>query len=81
MQTLNAIDLMTAMQKDHGQIKKLSGFLGKRDMGFRFDPNDFELVFRTEGKYPVRRGLDTLENFRGTYKRYWFEKEAGLVPT
>ena len=78
---LNSIELMTIMQEDYGQIAKFTGFLGKRDIIFLFDPNDFELVFRTEGKYPVRRGLETLEYFRETYKKDWFKKGAGLVPT
>lgn len=77
---LNAIELMSTFQKDYGQIAKLPGFFGKRDLLFLFDPNDFELVFRTEGKYPVRRGLDTLEYFRSVYRKDWFEKNIGLVP-
>lgn len=78
---LNSMDLMTRLLNDYGEIAKLPGFSGKRDMVFLFDPNDFETIFRTEGKYPVRRGLDTLEYFRGTYRKDWFEKSAGLVPT
>jgi cytochrome P450 family 12 len=78
---LNAIDLMTSVQNDYGQIAKLPGFLGKRDMVFLFDPKDIETAFRNDGKYPVRRGLETLEYFRGVYKKEWFEKGAGLVPT
>lgn len=78
---LNATDLMTKVLDDYGEIAKLPGFSGKRDMVFLFDPNDFETVFRTEGKYPVRRGLETLEYFRGVYRKDWFEKGAGLVPT
>lgn len=50
-------------------------------MIFTFDPNDIEKVYRTEGKFPIRRGLDTLEYFRGTYRKDWFAKGAGLVPT
>lgn len=78
---LNAMDLMTKLLNDYGEIAKLPGFSGKRDTIFLFDPNDFERVFRTEGKYPVRKGLETLEYFRGTYRKDWFEKGAGLVPT
>jgi cytochrome P450 family 12 len=72
---------MTSVQNDYGEIAKLPGFLGKRDMVFLFDPKDIETTFRNEGKYPVRRGLETLEYFRGVYKKEWFEKGAGLVPT
>lgn len=78
---MNAVDLSIKLQNEYGVLAKFPGLFGQRDMIFTFDPNDIEKVFRHEGKFPVRRGLDTLEYFRQTYRRDWFEKGAGLVPT
>lgn len=78
---VNMIDLSNKMNEEYGDIAKFPGMFGQRDIIFNFDPNDVEKVFRHEGKFPKRRGLDTLEYFRGTYRKDWFEKGAGLVQT
>lgn len=69
------------MREEYGKLAKFPGLFGQPDMIFTFEPNDVEKIFRNEGKYPARRGLDSLEYFRGTYRKDWFEKGAGLVPT
>lgn len=78
---LNVVELSNKMNAEYGEIAKFPGLFGQRDMIFTFDPNDVEKVFRHEGKFPIRRGLDTLDYFRGTYRKEWFEKGAGLVQT
>jgi cytochrome P450 family 12 len=69
------------MYEEYGDLVKFGGVFGQRDMMFTFDPNDIERIYRSEGKFPKRHGLDTLEYFRGTYRRDWFEKGTGLVPS
>lgn len=73
-QKLNIIELTQRIQKDYGNLAKFPGILGQKDMIFTFHPNDIETIFRTEGKYPARKGLDTLEYFRGVHRKDWFEK-------
>lgn len=80
-QNLNVTELSIKLKEEYGNLAKFPGIFGQRDMLFTFDANDVEKIFRTEGKFPARRGLDTLEYFRKTYKQDWFEKGAGLVPT
>lgn len=69
------------LRSEFGIIAKFPGFFGQRDMVFLFDPNDIETVFRNEGKWPIRHGIDTLVYFRAKHKPEWFSKGAGLVVT
>lgn len=75
------IDLSLKLQEEYGNLAKFPGMFGQGDMVFTFDPIEIEKIFRNEGKFPIRRGLDTLVYFRGTHRKDWFEKGAGLVPT
>lgn len=78
---LNVTELSKKLQEEYGNLARFPGVFGQRDMLFTFNADDVAKIFRTEGKYPTRRGLDTLEYFRKTYKKDWFEKGSGLVPT
>lgn len=53
--------------------------LGKPETVFTNDPNDIELVFRTEGQWPHRKGLDSLVHFRKNLRPDIFGKNTGLV--
>lgn len=48
-------------------------------MVFTFDPDHFEKVFRTEGLWPVRRGIDTFEYYRKKVRPEVFKDMGGLV--
>lgn len=78
---MTVVDLSNKLRDEYGSLAKFPGLFKQRDMIFTFDPNDVETIFRNEGKFPMRRGLDTLEYFRGTMKKDWFEKGTGLVPS
>ncbi|XP_055381402.1 uncharacterized protein LOC129611988 [Condylostylus longicornis] len=67
------------MYKEYGVILKMPGFLGKRDVVLTFDPIDFEKVFRTEGTWPVRRGLDIIAYYRIIKQKELFEGAEGLT--
>ncbi|CRL02886.1 CLUMA_CG015847, isoform A [Clunio marinus] len=79
---LNIIEMSLKMQEEYGNFVKFPGLFGQRDLIFTLDPNDIETIFRHEGKFPIRRGLDTLEYYREVYRREWFGKgNTGLVPS
>lgn len=66
-------------RKDYGEIFMLPGIFGKRNVVFSFDPEDYQKVFRTEGIWPVRRGLDIVHYYRKILRPHIFKHAAGLV--
>lgn len=62
--TLNLPDIFEEYRQQYGEIFKMIGMFGKPDNVLVFDPKDFETIYRTEGVWPVRRGLDTVEHYR-----------------
>uniref|UniRef100_A0A1B0CKT9 Cytochrome n=1 Tax=Lutzomyia longipalpis TaxID=7200 RepID=A0A1B0CKT9_LUTLO len=67
------------MIKNYGQIYKMAGSFGKRDVVFVTDPKDFETVFRTEGQFPMRRGFDTITYYRKQHRKEKYPISAGLL--
>ncbi|XP_037032129.1 probable cytochrome P450 12b2, mitochondrial [Bradysia coprophila] len=76
---LNIIDMMKGLNKDYGSIMKLPGILGKPDMVVTFDPKYSVIIFRNEGHWPIRRGIDTFEYYRKKIRPDIFQKSSGLV--
>lgn len=74
----NFADVQEELQKRYGNIVKLPGFLGKDDVVFVYEPEDMEKVYRTEGLYPKRRGLDSNTYYRAELRKDLFHKTSGL---
>lgn len=72
---------MEKLHQEYGDIVKIGGMLGRRGQLFIYDPNDFEKVFRNEGKWPLRWGLDSFEYYRQNYRPELFGNTGGLVVT
>lgn len=67
------------MRKKFGDVVKIPGMLGRKNMLLTFDPVIFETVFRTEGTYPVRRGLETFIYYRKKVRPDVFRGTGGLL--
>lgn len=63
----------------YGDICKMPGILGKPDMIFIYDPADFEAVYRNEGQYPIRQGIDSADYYRKVHRKDLFSETTGLV--
>ncbi|GAB0094308.1 Cytochrome P450 [Sergentomyia squamirostris] len=72
-------EIQTVLRKEHGIIYKIPGLFGRRDLVLLNDPKDFEVVFRTEGNFPMRRGFDTIEYFRKVHRKDKYKVTAGLL--
>lgn len=46
---------------------------------FAFDPKDFEKVYRTEGIWPARKGIDTFAYYRHKVRPDVFKNMGGLI--
>ncbi|CAD7077467.1 unnamed protein product [Hermetia illucens] len=62
--TLEMAEVLQQYRHEYGEIYKMPGMFGKPDMALVFDPKDFEAIYRTEGVWPVRSGLDTVIHYR-----------------
>ncbi|XP_055588799.1 uncharacterized protein LOC129741117 [Uranotaenia lowii] len=71
-------DMMQALRDDYGDLYRLPGTFGRHDMVATFKPDDFETILRTEGQWPIRRGLDSLAYYRQKVRPDVF-KGMGLV--
>ncbi|XP_055589270.1 cytochrome P450 CYP12A2-like [Uranotaenia lowii] len=71
-------DIMQALRDDYGDLWRLPGIFGRRDMVATFKPDDFEKILRTEGQWPIRRGFDSLAFYREKVRPEIF-KGMGLV--
>lgn len=76
---LEFLQMYKAMYKKFGPIQIFRGFFGRRDVVFTFKPEDIEMIYRTDGKYPVRRGMDTFDYYRTHYRPEVFGSNSGLI--
>uniref|UniRef100_A0A336K8U8 CSON001979 protein n=1 Tax=Culicoides sonorensis TaxID=179676 RepID=A0A336K8U8_CULSO len=56
-------------RKTYGNIAFLKGILGAPNFVFTYDVNDFEKVFRTEGIWPYRPPMQTMDYYRNKLRR------------
>ena len=64
---------------EYGDILSFPGLFGRKDMVFSFNPADFEMLFRTEGQWPARKGIDTFDYYRKKVRPDLFAHCGGLV--
>lgn len=53
--------------------------LDKPSMVICLEPKNYEIVFRTEGSWPIRRGIETFNYYRETVRPDIFQGFSGLV--
>lgn len=58
---------------------KVPGMLGQQDILLTFDPKIYEIVYRTEGNWPIRRSLVTFEYYRKHRRPEVFGGIGGLL--
>lgn len=75
------IDLHRKIKEEFGPISKLPGMLGNKEILLVTDPTDFEMVFRTEGIWPNRRGIATFDHYRKEVRPDIFKNLGGLIKT
>lgn len=72
-------DIQEELKNRYGNLVKMPGFLGKKDVLFVYEPEDFEKIFRTEGQYPIRRGFDSVTYYRTEIRKDLFNITGGLI--
>lgn len=75
----NLDDFYRLVNKKYGNVFMFKGMFGRRDVVMTFNPADFETIFRNEGVWPFRDGLDTLAYHRKVRRTDVFGNISGLV--
>uniref|UniRef100_A0A1B0DMP2 Uncharacterized protein n=1 Tax=Phlebotomus papatasi TaxID=29031 RepID=A0A1B0DMP2_PHLPP len=44
-----------------------------------YDPEDFKTVFQSQGQYPIRRGFDTIVDYRSNVRKNFYQGVIGFV--
>ncbi|XP_052870668.1 cytochrome P450 CYP12A2-like [Anopheles cruzii] len=72
-------DINCRMRELYGPIMRFRGAFGREDIVMSFVPEDFEKVFRTEGPWPRRTGMDAFVYYRKQQRPEWFKGYGGLL--
>lgn len=75
----NLSDVLQLMREDYGSLCIFPTTFGMPPIVMTYLPTDFEKIFRAEGKWPNRRGLDSFIYFRKQYRPDLFKAGGGLT--
>lgn len=73
------LDFAITMRKRYGDLFIIPGFFGRPDFLAALNAKDIETVFRNEGIWPQREGLDSLVYFREKVRPEVFGELKGLI--
>ncbi|KAI8039818.1 probable cytochrome P450 12d1 proximal, mitochondrial [Drosophila gunungcola] len=78
-QNVSITDYSSTMRKRYGDIFIMPGMFGRKDWVTTFNTKDIETVFRNEGIWPHREGLDSMVYFRQHVRQDVYGEVQGLV--
>ncbi|XP_068083402.1 probable cytochrome P450 49a1 isoform X2 [Anabrus simplex] len=76
---LDFVEMTKKLNAEYGNIFKIPKLLGRDDMVFIFDPQDFETVFRNEGPWPIRQLLPSVKEYRSVLRKDFYKGIGGLA--
>nr|ADF87562.1 cytochrome P450 CYP12A6 [Drosophila wassermani] len=71
-------DILLDMRRQHGPLFRLPN-LGTKENLVLNDPHHFEQVFRTEGPWPERPGMQILQYYRKEARKDFYKGTQGIV--
>ncbi|CAH0551466.1 unnamed protein product [Brassicogethes aeneus] len=77
---LNLLQFQKRLTEEYGSCVMLKGMPGSiSEILMTFDPSDIETIFRVEGTWPIRHGMDSFRYYRGAIKKDLFQGVIGLL--
>uniref|UniRef100_A0A1A9VZ41 Cytochrome P450 n=1 Tax=Glossina brevipalpis TaxID=37001 RepID=A0A1A9VZ41_9MUSC len=76
---VNMIELNQLLRATYGDIYRIKGLFGMEDTIFTYNAQDFEIVYRNEGIWPKRIGLQSLNYYRRNIRPEVFQGYGGLI--
>lgn len=68
------VDMRRSMNAEYGNLMKMPGPFGGKPILVAYEAPDFEHIFRSEGVWPKRRGMEILDHYRRTIRPDIFAK-------
>lgn len=78
---LDSTEFLLALRKDLGAICMLPGLFGQPSTVITHNVDDFETIYRNEGIWPTRPGLEAVGYHRRVYRKDFFHGTEGLLST
>ncbi|XP_013107496.2 cytochrome P450 CYP12A2 [Stomoxys calcitrans] len=78
---LDGVQMVMDVKDECGNISKIPGLFGRDDAVMSHNPDDFEILFRNEGIWPVRPGSDGLAYHRSVHRADFFKGVEGILAT
>ncbi|KAH8275344.1 hypothetical protein KR026_005326 [Drosophila bipectinata] len=75
----NLIQMNRRMREMYGDIYCMPGLMGRPNVVFTYNPEDFEVTYRNEGLWPIRIGLESFSYYRKVQRPDVFGGIGGLV--
>lgn len=63
----------------YGDLYKMPGMFGMKNILVSYNPYHFEKVLRTEGIWPIRRNSESINYFRNHIKKDFYKEIKGLL--
>ncbi|XP_037950060.1 probable cytochrome P450 12e1, mitochondrial [Teleopsis dalmanni] len=72
-------DMILILSKKYGNLYRIPGLFGNNTTYATLNPKDYPVLFRNEGKWPIRRGFSCIEHHRKVHRPEFFEDVEGLT--
>lgn len=76
---MTMIEMIQGERKKYGDLMKLPGLSGNPPVVLSHDPELFKIIFRSEGQWPYRRGLECINYYRAKVRPGLYTKYCGLI--
>ncbi|KAG8221871.1 hypothetical protein J437_LFUL003247 [Ladona fulva] len=76
---MGALDLHKALYAKYGDIVCLAGLPGHKGIVFIYRPEDAEVMFRNEGPWPIRDGMQSLGYYRKVIRKDFYKDGGGVL--
>lgn len=80
-QHVDLVKVFSSLRQNVGELMLIKGIFGQEDILVTHNPNDFEKIFRHEGIWPDRPGLECLKYHRSVHRADFFQGEEGIIAT
>ena len=76
-----AFEMLVALNKEYGNLFLMPGLFGNKDVLVTMNPEDYAVLFRNEGQWPIRRNFDSLLYYRQVHRKDFFQGVEGIIST
>ncbi|KAF2886967.1 hypothetical protein ILUMI_19206 [Ignelater luminosus] len=79
LHNIDVLEMHRRFYKQYGKIAKLGGIPTFPDTVFIFSPEDFEVLHRNEGAFPIRDALKAFQHYRTVVRKDIFKDVGGVT--